>query len=324
MKTIKFKKLYFTILICVLVLNTHTLVHAAQTIPGAERLEEGIAAYEHGEYDDAIFKLEMAVYQIIEKNKESLWNAHFYLGLSYCLTGDDKEANNEFRKAQEIFDKKLPDLNLHSPKVVKLFKMAGNEFSDSQKILKGNQRKKITRPPVLQRLAQPFSNKVLIETSKGNITIKLYEKDAPLTVKNFLSYVSEGFYNNLIFHRVIPNFMIQGGGFDSKMNQKPTRDPIKNEARRGLKNKRGTIVMARTNVINSATVQFFINLVNNDFLNHKDNSSSGFGYAVFGEVIEGMDVVDRIGRTRTHVFGMFRDVPVETVVIKRVRVLEQL
>ncbi len=165
--------------------------------------------------------------------------------------------------------------------------------------------------------------KVLMETSKGDITIELYEKEAPITVKNFLSYVSDGFYNNLIFHRVIPNFMIQGGGFDSDMNQKPVKAPIKNEARRGLNNKRGTLAMARTNVINSATGQFFINLKNNDFLNHKDNSSNGFGYAVFGEVVEGMDVVDSIGKTRTHAFGMFRDVPIDHLFIKNMSVIEE-
>ncbi len=164
--------------------------------------------------------------------------------------------------------------------------------------------------------------KVLIETSEGDITAELYEKEAPVTVKNFLSYASDGFYNNLIFHRVIPNFMIQGGGFDSKMNQKPVKNPIKNEARRGLNNKRGTLSMARTNVINSATAQFFINLIDNDFLNHKDNSTSGFGYAVFGEVTEGMDIVDKIGRARTHAFGMFRDVPINHITIKSVNIIE--
>ena len=176
---------------------------------------------------------------------------------------------------------------------------------------------------VCMLLNSAYANpKVLMETSKGNITIELYEKEAPITVKNFLSYVSEGFYNNLIFHRVIPNFMIQGGGFDAKMNQKPVKDPIKNEARRGLNNKRGTLAMARTNVINSATAQFFINLINNDFLDHKDNSSSGFGYAVFGEVIEGMDVVDNIGKTSTHAFGMFRDVPINEITIKNMSAIE--
>ena len=176
---------------------------------------------------------------------------------------------------------------------------------------------------VCMQLNSAYANpKVLMETSKGDITIELYENEAPITVKNFLSYVSDGFYNNLIFHRVIPNFMIQGGGFDAEMNQKPPKDPIKNEARRGLNNKRGTLAMARTNVINSATGQFFINLSNNDFLNHKDNSSSGFGYAVFGEVIDGMDVVDSIGKTRTHAFGMFRDVPIKEITIKNMSVIE--
>jgi cyclophilin family peptidyl-prolyl cis-trans isomerase len=176
---------------------------------------------------------------------------------------------------------------------------------------------------VCMQLNSAYANpKVLMETSKGNITIELYEQEAPITVKNFLSYVSEGFYNNLIFHRVIPNFMIQGGGFDAEMNQKPPKDPIKNEARRGLNNKRGTLAMARTNVINSATAQFFINLKSNDFLNHTDNSSRGFGYAVFGEVIDGMDVVDSIGKIRTHRYGMFEDVPVTDIFIKNMSVIE--
>ena len=166
------------------------------------------------------------------------------------------------------------------------------------------------------------SPRVLMETSKGNITIELYEKEAPITVKNFLSYVNDGFYNNLIFHRVIPNFMIQGGGFDADMNQKPPKNAITNEARRGLNNKRGTLAMARTNVINSATAQFFINLKNNDFLNHKDNTSRGFGYAVFGEVIDGMDVVDTIGRTRTQRHGMFENVPIKDIFIKNMTVIE--
>jgi cyclophilin family peptidyl-prolyl cis-trans isomerase len=175
---------------------------------------------------------------------------------------------------------------------------------------------------VCMQLNSAYANpKVLMETSKGNITIELYEQEAPITVKNFLSYVSEGFYNNLIFHRVIPNFMIQCGGFDVKMNKKPTKDPIKNEARRGLNNKRGTIAMARTGVINSATAQFFINLVNNVSLNHR-NETDGFGYAVFGEVIDGMDVVDGIARTRTHVYGTYSNVPMKTITIKNMSVIE--
>ena len=164
--------------------------------------------------------------------------------------------------------------------------------------------------------------KVLMETSKGDITIELYEKEAPKTVKNFLSYVSEGFFNDLIFHRVIKNFMIQGGGFDTEMRQKDPKAPIKNEARRGLGNKRGTLAMARTNIIDSATAQFFINLVNNDSLNHKNDTHAGFGYAVFGEVIKGMDVVDSIGKAKTGVFNGFRDVPKEPIIIKRMSIRE--
>lgn len=164
--------------------------------------------------------------------------------------------------------------------------------------------------------------KVLMETSKGDITIDLYEKEAPETVKNFLSYVSEGFYNNLIFHRVINGFMIQGGGLDSEMRQKDPKAPIKNEARRGLNNNRGTIAMARTNVINSATAQFFINLKDNDFLNHTDNTSGGFGYAVFGEVVKGMEVVDSIARVETGTYNGFGDVPKKPIIIKNVSVVE--
>lgn len=176
---------------------------------------------------------------------------------------------------------------------------------------------------VCLQLNSAYANpKVLMETSKGDMTIELYEKEAPKTVKNFLSYVSEGFFDNLIFHRVIKDFMIQGGGFDTEMRQKDPKAPIKNEARRGLGNNRGTLAMARTNVINSATAQFFINLKDNDFLNHTDNSARGFGYAVFGEVIKGMDVVDSIGRTKTGVFNGFQDVPKEPVIIKKMSIIE--
>ncbi len=176
---------------------------------------------------------------------------------------------------------------------------------------------------VCLQLNSAYANpKVLMETSKGDITIELYEKEAPKTVKNFLSYVSEGFFNDLIFHRVIKNFMIQGGGFDTEMRQKDPKAPIKNEARRGLGNKRGTLAMARTNIIDSATAQFFINLVNNDSLNHKNDTHAGFGYAVFGEVVKGMDVVDSIARVKTGTFNGFRDVPKEPIIIKRMSIIE--
>lgn len=163
---------------------------------------------------------------------------------------------------------------------------------------------------------------VVMETSKGTIKIELDEEKAPITVKNFLSYVNDKFYDGTIYHRVIPTFMIQGGGFDEKMNQKPTKPPIKNEAGNGLPNKRGTIAMARTGVVDSATAQFFINVKDNDFLNHRDDSQQGYGYAVFGKVIEGMDVVDKIKDVKTGNKGGFQDVPVETVVIKSVTVVQ--
>ena len=163
---------------------------------------------------------------------------------------------------------------------------------------------------------------VTMETSKGTIKIELDKEKAPISVNNFVAYVNDKFYDGTIFHRVIPTFMIQGGGFDEKMNQKPTKAPIKNEAGNGLKNTRGTIAMARTGVVDSATAQFFINVKDNDFLNHRDDSQQGYGYAVFGKVIEGMDVVDKIKDVKTGTKGGFQDVPVETVVIKSVTVTQ--
>ena len=160
---------------------------------------------------------------------------------------------------------------------------------------------------------------VIVFTSMGDIKIELYKDKAPITVENFLSYVSDKFYDGTIFHRVIPGFMIQGGGFTSDMNQKPAKPPIKNEADNGLRNERGTIAMARTNVVDSATSQFFINQVDNDFLN---NGGGDFGYAVFGKVVEGMDVVDKISAVKTGSKGMNRDVPLETVVVESVKVVE--
>ena len=160
---------------------------------------------------------------------------------------------------------------------------------------------------------------VLMETSLGNIKIELDQAKAPITVKNFLSYVDEKFYDGTIFHRVIGNFMIQGGGFTADMQQKRAKAPIKNEAGNGLKNMTGTIAMARTNVVDSATAQFFINVVDNDFLNHQNTTPQGFGYAVFGKVIEGIDVVDKIKAVKTGSKMGFSDVPAETVVIKSVK-----
>jgi len=161
--------------------------------------------------------------------------------------------------------------------------------------------------------------KVALETTMGNIVIELDEKAAPVTVKNFLTYVEEGFYNGTIFHRVIPNFMIQGGGFTPDMAQKKTHPPIINEASSGLKNNRGTIAMARTNNPDSATSQFFINHKDNPNLNYVDASSPG--YAVFGKVVEGMEVVDKIALVKTTQKGPHADVPVEPVVIKSAKVV---
>jgi peptidyl-prolyl cis-trans isomerase B (cyclophilin B) len=157
--------------------------------------------------------------------------------------------------------------------------------------------------------------RVAFETDKGMIVLELYPDKAPATVKNFLDYVDAGHYNGTIFHRVIPNFMIQGGGMAAGMKEKPTRSPIKNEADNGLKNERGTIAMARTQVPDSATAQFFINTVDNDFLNFKSKTVQGWGYTVFGKVVEGMDVVDAIAKVKTGSRGGHQDVPVDTVMI---------
>jgi peptidyl-prolyl cis-trans isomerase A (cyclophilin A) len=162
---------------------------------------------------------------------------------------------------------------------------------------------------------------VVMETNMGNVKLELFEKEAPISVKNFLDYANNGFFSNTIFHRVIANFMIQGGGFTTDFKQKATNAPIKNEADNGLKNQRGSLAMARTNIVDSATAQFFINVVNNDFLNHRDKSMQGYGYAVFGKVVEGMDVVDKIAGVKTVTRG-FPDVPEQQVVIKSMKVLK--
>ena len=160
---------------------------------------------------------------------------------------------------------------------------------------------------------------VLMTTSMGNIRIELDAEKAPITTKNFLDYVSDGHYDGLIFHRVIPGFMIQGGGMDPQMNEKKGKAPIKNEAANGLKNKVGSVAMARTNVVDSATSQFFINVKDNDFLNHCSPSPAEFGYAVFGQVVEGMDVVRSIEKVKTANKGYHNDVPAEAVVINSIK-----
>ena len=163
--------------------------------------------------------------------------------------------------------------------------------------------------------------KVVLKTSLGEIVLELYPDKAPISVKNFIDYVDSGLYDGTIFHRVIGNFMIQGGGFDKDLNRKETREPIINEANNGLKNDRGTIAYARTNVINSATSQFFINVVDNHFLDYRDSSQQGYGYAVFGKVVKGMDVVDKIKNVKTGVQKGMQDVPVKPVIILSAKVL---
>ena len=164
--------------------------------------------------------------------------------------------------------------------------------------------------------------KVKLTTNLGEIIIQLDAEKAPVSSANFLTYVNEGFYNGTIFHRIIPDFMAQGGGFDTSFNQKAVHAPIKNEADNGLKNTRGTLAMARTNDPNSATAQFFINLKDNTFLNHTGKNASGWGYAVFGEVIEGMDVVDAMAKQPTGNRGGHQDVPKTDIIIEKAEVVK--
>ncbi|MEJ2672262.1 MAG: peptidylprolyl isomerase [Deltaproteobacteria bacterium] len=164
---------------------------------------------------------------------------------------------------------------------------------------------------------------VELETSMGNITLELYPDKAPVTVANFLEYVKAGFYNGTIFHRVINGFMIQGGGLDAQMHNKPTRAPIKNEADNGLANEPYTIAMARTNNPDSATAQFFINVANNAFLNHTAKTPRGWGYAVFGKVVKGREVVDKIKAVPTTTRDSYENVPVEPVTIIKAIVVQQ-
>jgi peptidyl-prolyl cis-trans isomerase A (cyclophilin A) len=157
---------------------------------------------------------------------------------------------------------------------------------------------------------------VMLSTSLGDVTLELFAQDAPITVENFLAYVDAGFYDGTVFHRVIPGFMVQGGGMDADLKAKTTRKPIKNEADNGMRNARGSVAMARTSDVNSATAQFFINLSDNAFLDH---GARDFGYAVFGRVTQGMDVVDKIAKVKTGRRGHHDDVPLEAVELRRVQ-----
>lgn len=175
------------------------------------------------------------------------------------------------------------------------------------------------------RAAQKENSKMIkatIHTNKGAITLELDKEKAPVTVDNFVQYAKDGFYEGTIFHRVIDGFMIQGGGLDADMKEKATRPEIKNEAGNGLKNDKYTIAMARRAAPDSASAQFFINVADNDFLNHKSDSPRGFGYAVFGKVVAGQEVVDEIGKVKTHAVAPHDDVPVEPIVITKVDVEE--
>lgn len=181
----------------------------------------------------------------------------------------------------------------------------------------------VEQNPDNERAVEPVvTNKVLFKTSKGDITIGLYGEAAPISVKNFLDYTKSEFYNGTVFHRVMNGFMIQGGGFDKEYNKKPTQPPIKNEATNGLKNTVGTIAMARTNVIDSATSQFFINVVDNPFLDHRNTTPRGYGYAVFGKVLDGMDAVNQIKAVEIKPRGMHANAPAENIEIISASVLD--
>ena len=162
---------------------------------------------------------------------------------------------------------------------------------------------------------------IKLHTNHGVISLELDAEKAPDTAANFTQYVKDGHYNNTVFHRVIDGFMVQGGGFEPGMKQKPTRDPIQNEANNGLKNDMYTVAMARTSAPHSASAQFFINVSNNDFLNHSSPTPQGWGYCVFGKVVDGTDVVDKIRKVKTGSKGMHQDVPVEDVIIEKAEVV---
>ncbi len=165
--------------------------------------------------------------------------------------------------------------------------------------------------------------KANIQTSIGRITIELFDKEAPITVKNFVSYVEEGFYNDTIFHRVIKDFMVQCGGFNTDFEEKETNDPIKNEADNGLSNKTGTLAMARTQIVDSATAQFFINVKDNNFLDHKGKSDANYGYCVFASVTDGMDVINDIQEAATDNRGHHQDVPMDDIIIEEITLLDE-
>ncbi len=196
---------------------------------------------------------------------------------------------------------------------------AGGKKAETKKDGEKAEKKSKTKKEDKAKTGGSKMTTVVIETSLGKIEAELDSEKAPISVENFLKYVDKKHYDGTIFHRVIKGFMIQGGGMDEKMNEKKTDAPIKNEANNGLKNLRGTLAMARTSIVDSATAQFFINTVDNDFLNFRSPDPRGYGYAVFGKVTSGMDVVDKIREVPTGSSGMHDDVPTTPVVIKSIR-----
>ena len=208
-----------------------------------------------------------------------------------------------------------------SPFVLSFFILSGQVSAQEAKPEK-TIKKEVKKNTPKKKKEKPVT--VKIETSMGVITVELDNEKAPISVKNFLNYVDKKFYDDLIFHRVIDDFMIQGGGFDKKLSLRPTDAPIKNEANNGLRNHKGTIAMARTPDPDSATAQFFINLKDNNFLNHQGPLPRDYGYDVFGKVSDGMDVVEKIGKVKTTSSGQMRDVPAEAVVIKSIRKVEDI
>lgn len=202
-----------------------------------------------------------------------------------------------------------------------LFSTACSAESESEAVAKNTEP---TAETVEAATSAPtVTDKIIFKTNKGDITIGLYGEAAPLSVGNFLAYTKDGFYNGTIFHRIINGFMIQGGGFDKDFIQKPTKAPIKNEATNGLKNTVGTVAMARTSVVDSATSQFFINVVDNPFLDFRNETPRGYGYAVFGKVLEGMDVVNQIKAVELKPRGMHANAPAEAIEVIAASVLEQ-
>lgn len=204
-----------------------------------------------------------------------------------------------------------------------IWSTAGCEYvapQEQRKISEGGDQQ-TPQPPMADATSAPADAdnqagpRYVVETSMGNFTIELWPDKAPITVKNFLEYVDEGYYNGTIFHRVISGFMIQGGGFDRSGHEKIACEPIRNEADNGCKNTRGTVAMARTPSPDSATCQFFVNVVDNPALDHKSNASAEFGYCVFGKVVEGMETVDKIRYVKTGTFGRYKDWPQTPVVI---------